>query len=153
MPMQNLHITPIRSADELPACAAILVAAYNAEPWNDEWTPDKALEKLQCFYQSPKFYGWMAKDGDQLLGCLVGNVEPYYSGDYFYLKEMFVMPTRQHQGTGKALLATLKAHLADIGIETIILFTSQDHFPWGFYLQSGFAEMTGMRMMACGPTE
>jgi N-acetylglutamate synthase-like GNAT family acetyltransferase len=62
-------------------------------------------------------------------------------------------PQHQHLGIGKTFMALLKAHLEGIGIETIILFTSKDNFPFDFYLRSGFVEMDGMRMMAAGPTE
>jgi GNAT superfamily N-acetyltransferase len=151
--MEPIQFTPIQSAETLHACAATLVAAYNAAPWNDAWTHAKAHEKLLCFYQSPKFYGWTATRDGELLGCMVGNIEPYYSGDYFYLKEMFVAPQHQHQGIGRRFMEILRAHLAMLDIQTIILFTGMQHFPFEFYLKSGFVEMDGMRMMAAGPTE
>lgn len=151
--MKDLHIEKITGIDQLDRCAEILVNAYNSEPWNDNWTKEKALEKLTCFYQSPKFHGWTAARGDELLGCCVGNIEPYYSGDYFYLKEMFVYHKFQKQGVGAQLLETIKSYLDTIDIQTIILFTSKDFFPFDFYLKSGFGEMEGMRMLHFGPTE
>ncbi|MBL7774937.1 MAG: GNAT family N-acetyltransferase [Saprospiraceae bacterium] len=143
-----LTIQRIESPDQLPACAQVLVDAYNSEPWNDAWTPEKALEKLQCFYQSPKFLGWMAYDeGDQLLGATVGNIEPYFSGDYFYLKEMFIAPKAQRQGVGSALFGAVKSHLDSEGIDMMILFTSNQGFPFDFWQRTGFQEMEGMRML------
>jgi GNAT superfamily N-acetyltransferase len=148
--MERIQISPILSADVLGACANLLVAAYNAEPWNDAWTPEKALEKLTCFYNSPKFLGWTATLDGQLVGACVGNIEPYYTGDYYYLKEMFVSPEAQHQGIGKQMMASLKIHLQTIDIQMIILFTGNELFPFEFYLKSGFSEMEGMRMMHFG---
>lgn len=145
--MNDLIIEPITDAAVLTRCADILTLAYNAPPWNDEWTPAIALEKLTCFYDSPRFLGWTARRGEQLLGCCVGNIEPYFTGDYFYLKEMFVAPAAQQQGIGAALMETLKAHLANAGVRTMILFTGKDFYPFDFYLKSGFQEMEGMRMM------
>jgi len=145
--MSNIIIERVESVEILEQCAQILVDAYNAEPWNDNWTKEKALEKLTCFYNSPKFIGWTAKQDNKLLGCCVGNIEPYYTGDYYYLKEMFVSPQAQKKGIGAKLMATIKTHLETIDIKTIILFTGKGFFPFDFYVKSGFNEMGEMRMM------
>ncbi len=148
--MSEIQITLINSPEILSSCASLLVDAYNHEPWNDNWTQEKALEKLLCFYQSPKFLGWTARRGEELLGCCVGNIEPYFTGDYFYLKEMFVPVRAQKSGIGSQLMATIKGYLTSIDIQSIILFTSKEGFPFDFYLKAGFAEMEGMRMMHFG---
>ncbi|MGB3692240.1 MAG: GNAT family N-acetyltransferase [Spirulinaceae cyanobacterium] len=149
----DIKISKIESIQTLEKCSESLVSAYNGEPWHDNWTKEKALEKLTCFYNSPKFLGWMAMQEDKLLGCCVGNIEPYYIGDYFYLKEMFVSVQSQRMGVGSKLMASLKGYLETIGIETIILFTSKEAFPFDFYQKTGFKEMKGMRMMYFGQTE
>lgn len=151
--MISVKIQTIKSAEVLENCAEILVQAYNSEPWNDNWTKGKALEKLTCFYNSPKFIGLMAFIDDQPVGCCIGNIEPYYIGDYFYLKEMFVSPQFQHKGIGRKLIESIKAELNKMDIETIILFTGKEFFPYDFYLKEDFAEMDGMRMMNFGKTE
>ncbi len=150
--IEELHIEKINSIQTLEKCAELLVEAYNAPPWNDNWTKAKALEKLTCFYHSPQFFGWTARQDTHLLGCCVGNIEPYFSGDYFYLKEMFVSVHAQRKGVGFRLMAVLKGYLETVDIQTIILFTSRDVFPFDFYLKNGFREMEGMRMMHAGPT-
>jgi aminoglycoside 6'-N-acetyltransferase I len=143
----SLSIQPLQSPALFHECARLLMAAYNAEPWNDAWTEGKAYEKLMCFFNSPHFFGLVAQEGDTVRGCCVGNVEPYYTGDYFYLKEMFVAPDAQRQGIGARLMAALKAHLDAIDIRTIILFTSQQTFPFDFYRKEDFQLMEGMCMM------
>lgn len=148
--MDNIRIERIESPEILEKCAEILVDAYNSEPWNDSWTKEKALEKLTCFYNSPKFLGWMAFQENDLIGCSVGNIEPYYTGDYFYLKEMFVSFQSQKNGIGTRLLVSIQEHLETIDVKTIILFTGKDFFPFDFYLKHGFNEMEEMRMMHFG---
>ncbi len=148
--MANILTKKIESINALDRCAEILVDAYNSEPWNDHWTKEKALEKLTCFYNSPKFIGWTASLNDKVLGCCVGNIEPYYLGDYFYLKEMFVYHQSQKKGIGARLMTTLKEHLETVNIKTIILFTGKDFFPFDFYLKTGFHVMEDMRMMNFG---
>lgn len=107
----------------------------------------KGIGKTDLFFQLAKILGWVAVDGGEYLGCCAGNIEPYFTGDYFYLKEMFVYPQKQRKGVGSQLMKTIKAHLDSIGIKTIILFTSNEGFPFAFWQKQGFGEMTGMRMM------
>ena len=60
---------------------------------------------------------------------------------------MFVLVQSQAKGVGAQLMESVKKHLETIGIDTIILFTSKDVFPFDFYHKAGFNEMEGMRMM------
>ena len=145
--MDQIKIRKIESSNELRSCADLLVAAYNAEPWNDQWTHEKALEKLECFFHSPKFIGLVAYQGEDINGACIGNIEPYYTGDYFYLKEMFVAPSAQKRGIGKQLMVALKEHLEQAGIRQMILFTSKDFFPFHFYEKENFSAIDGMQMM------
>jgi aminoglycoside 6'-N-acetyltransferase I len=145
--MSSIRIEKITAQDSLKNCASVLVSAYNSEPWNDEWTDTIALEKLECFYASPKFHGFIAYDGTEILGCCVGNIEPYFTGDYFYLKEMFIDPKAQRKGVGSELMRALRSHLDTLGIKTIILFTSGRTFPFDFYRKEGFEIMEDMCMM------
>jgi GNAT superfamily N-acetyltransferase len=148
--MKDIKIERIKSEACLTICAKVLVSAYNNEPWNDNWTQEKALEKLTCFYNSPKFIGWKVSKADQIIGCCVGNIEPYYTGDYYYLKEMFVTFEFQNKGIGNLMMETLLAHLKEIEINQIILFTGKDFYPYDFYLKKGFEVMDDMRMMHFG---
>lgn len=151
--MHTIKTQKIASRHILKDCAEILAKAYNSEPWNDEWSIEKAHQKLACFYDSPGFAGFTAYLNDELVGACVGNIEPYYTGDYFYLKEMFVLPEAQQQGIGKQLLAVMKAYLKEICIQQIILFTSNEFHPYRLYEKSGFKTMEGMVMMHFGTAD
>ena len=145
-----MKIERVQSLEILRRCSPILVKAYNGEPWNDSWTEEKAFEKLSCFFNSPKFIGWVATEGDKILGCCVGNIEPYFTGDYFYLKEMFVSPDSQRKGVGAEIMKAVKTHLETIDIKTVILFTSNAAFPFEFYKKHSFNQMENMCMMHLG---
>jgi GNAT superfamily N-acetyltransferase len=149
----EITISKITSGDILPNCASLLVNAYNGEPWNDKWTHVKALEKLECFYNSPKFHGWLAHMDDELVGCCVGNIEPYFTGDYFYLKEMFVPVRYQRLGIGSKLMNHISEFLSTIDIKTIILFTSKKGFPFDYWKKQKFEVMEDMQMMYFGLSE
>lgn len=140
-----IKIERIRSIERLQECSGIFIEAYNREPWNNEWAPDTAPLILNCYFNTPGFMGWTATSGNRIVGCCLGNSEPYYTGHNFYLREIFVSVGSQKSGIGKALMAAMKKDLEDVGIKTIILFTYQSLFD--FYTKSGFSELKDMRMM------
>lgn len=148
-----MTIEKIRSIDQLGQCADVLVDAYNGEPWNDSWTKQKALEKLECFFHSPKFRGWVAIENAVYVGCCVGNIEPYYTGDYFYLKEMFVRGEFQHKGIGTLLFKKIQSDMKTEKIDMMVLFTSNESFPFTFWEKQGFNAMDEMKMMGLGGGE
>ena len=151
--MSDIKIERINTADTLDRCAEILVESYNSELCNDQWTKEVALDKLTIYFNTPKFIGWTASKNGQIIGCCVCNIEPYFTGDYYYLKDMFVLPTSQKLGIGSSFMTTIKQVLASINVKMIILFTGQQHFPFNFYQKIGFEEMDGMRMMILDNSE
>lgn len=151
--MEKIRIERIESREALQQCAVLLTEVYNAEPWNDNWTEETALEKLEYSFNAPKFFGLMAWEETHLLGCCVGNIEPYFMGDYFYLRDMFVSVSSQRKGVGSQLINSLKEYLETFDIKAIILFTSSEHFTFNFYQKNDFKIMEGMCIMLCGQTE
>ena len=146
---REIIIEEIRSVKTLVQCAEMYPAAYNAEPWNDNWTTETAAALLTCYYKTPNFIGWVARRDNIIIGCAIGNMEPYYSGNIFILKELFVAVNSQGSGVGSSLLATMKAELKKTNIKTIMLFTRRPLFD--FYIKSDFKEMeeAGTMVYAC----
>ncbi len=68
-----MKIERIESTHLLEKCALLLMEVYNAEPWNDKWTEEKAFEKLLCYFNSPNFWGLIAVEKKNILGCSLGN--------------------------------------------------------------------------------
>src|SRR5689334_22955989 len=117
----HIIIAKITSSQTLEQCAALYSPAYNTEPWNDNWTYATALALLTCYYNTPEFMGWVALQDGKVMGCAIGNIEPYYSGNIFILKEVFVAVDAQGSGVGRQLMATMKEQLAAINTKMIIL--------------------------------
>jgi aminoglycoside 6'-N-acetyltransferase I len=135
----NIIIHNIKAIEILEQCAEIYPAAYNAEPWNDNWTTQTAKALLTCYYNTPNFMGWAARRNGQIIGCAIGNMEPYYSGSIFILKELFVAVNCQGTGVGSGLIAVVKEEMKKLDIKIIMLFTRRPLFD--FYIKSGFQEM------------
>ncbi|HEY4194672.1 MAG TPA: GNAT family N-acetyltransferase [Mucilaginibacter sp.] len=144
--MENeIRIERITSIEMFEQCTELFMEAFKRAPWNDNWTKETAAALLTCYYNTPQFMGWVATSANRIIGCGSGNVEPHYSGEIFYLRELFVSIQSQKSGVGKRLMAALKEDLQLIGIKTIILFTGKTIFD--FYTKSGFKEMDEIVMM------
>jgi len=141
----NIIIKKIESIKKLEQAAEIYPAAYNCEPWNDSWTSNTAAALLTCYYNTPGFMGWIAGQDGIIIGCAIGNIEPYYSGNIFIMKEMFVAVNSQRAGVGSSLITTMKKELKKMNVKTIMLFTRRPLFD--FYGKSGFQEMEGVGTM------
>lgn len=141
----NIVIERIRSIKQIEQSAEIYPGAYNTEPWNDNWTTETATALLTCYYNTPGFIGWIAKQNDKIIGCVIGNVEPYYSGNIFILKEVFVSVSSQETGVGSSLLTIMKNDLKKIDIKMVMLGTRRSIFQ--FYTKSGFKEMEDVGLM------
>jgi ribosomal protein S18 acetylase RimI-like enzyme len=141
----NIIIARITSVQTLEQCAAIYPPAYNNEPWNDNWTYTTALALLTCYYNTPGFMGWVALQDDNVIGCAIGNIEPYYSGNIFILKEVFVAIDAQSSGVGSDLMAAMKETLETINIKMIILSTRTSIID--FYSKLGFTVMDDVSTM------
>ena len=135
----EITIEKVRSVKELEQCAGMYTAAYNCEPWNDNWTSETASALLTCYYNTPGFIGWITTRNGIIIGCAIGNIEPYYSGNIFILKEMFVSISSQGSGIGSGLLTAIKNDMEKIHVKSVMLFTRRSIF--NFYARSGFKEM------------
>lgn len=132
--MDILNITQ----KHLMACAEIYSNTFSTAPWNEHWTTTSALERLSHFYDSKGFCGALAQE-KAILGFVLGNIEPYYSGSIFYLREMCTSASYQNSGIGIQLLDYLEQNLRHQGVRQIYLLTEQ-HIPAAqFYQNRGYA--------------
>lgn len=136
--------------DQVMECAQLYVKVFNAEPWNDEWTMETAYQRLIDIFDTPNFAGVLYQEEGRLKGAAFGNIEQFYDGRHYMLKELLVSPDIQEKGVGSDILLELEAKLKSFGVTTMVLFTSQGTETCRFYLSNGFEEWTNMVMMGKG---
>ena len=124
---------------DLEKCAEIFSQTFSAAPWKENWVKETALERISHFYDSKGFCGVVAEE-DEILGFVLGNIEPYYSGAIFYLREMCIDPEHQNSGIGNILLTTIEKILKSKGVVSIYLLTEHDIPAARFYIKRGFKE-------------
>ncbi|MCB2300749.1 GNAT family N-acetyltransferase [Clostridium tagluense] len=128
-------------------CSELYIKVFNAEPWNDKWTLETAHKRLNDIYISTNFEGVLYVEDEQIKGAIFGNYEQFYDGIHYNLREMFISNELQGQGLGSKLLNELEKRLKEIGVTTIILFTSKGNKTSEFYLKNNFTEWYSMAMM------
>ena len=143
----KIELIPIKTEALIKECAPLLMEAYNAEPWNDQWTLDRAFERLNYGFLSPNFFGLAAIRNDRVIACLFGNFEPNDKGDFFYLRDMMVADQERRTGLGSMLLDSLKKHLEIVGVKSVLMLTHNSYHTVPFYQKNGFQFLDEMRIM------
>jgi GNAT superfamily N-acetyltransferase len=134
-------------SEHIAKCAELYMKVFNAKPWNDSWTLETAYQRLHDFYNTPNFTGVLYLEAEEVNGAIFGNVEQFYNGAHYNLREMFIANELQGKGIGSKLLSELERQLGNFGVTTIMLFTSKGNETNRFYLKNNFSEWSSMAMM------
>jgi aminoglycoside 6'-N-acetyltransferase I len=123
--------------DHLDECADLLVATFNAEPWNAKYTLHTAKKELAWILSVPGFVGLVSVT-DEVVAFATGYREPDDQREVFYLKTFCVKPDAQGTGVGSRLIGQLKEYLGKSGVNTIYLTTHKGTPAESFYRKNGY---------------
>ena len=123
--------------DHLDECADLLVATFNAEPWNAKYTLHTAKKELAWILSVPGFVGLVSVT-NEVVAFATGYREPDDQREVFYLKTFCVRPDAQGNGVGSRLIGQLKEHLGKSGVNTIYLTTHKGTPAEFFYRRHGY---------------
>ena len=141
-----MQFEPIDSS-HLKGCSNLFVEVFNGSPWNESWSFETALKRLEDCHATTGFYGIVAIEEDKVFGFALGFSEVSYEGQHFFLKEMCVQANKQRSGIGTEIVDKLYRDLADKDISMIYLLTMRDSSAADFYQKCGFSYSSKMSMM------
>lgn len=139
----------IQKLDEihLKECSEIYVETFNSEPWDDKWDENTSYKRLEDIYNTPGFYGLVVFEENEIKAAVLGNLEQWYEGYMYNLKEMFVKQEEKCNGIGSKLMNELELSIKELGANSITLFTSKGDLTERFYLKNGLSTVEDMVMM------
>lgn len=138
-------ITEIKE-EHLEVCAKLYVDVLNDEPWNDQWTSDTALTRLKDIYRTPHFKGIVYITSGEIKGAILGNIEQFYNGKHYNLKEMFIAKSVQRKQIGSQMLQYLEESMKQ-DVNMMILFTSKANGTDTFYIKNDYQELNKIAFM------
>lgn len=149
MPLSSMtKIRPLHFSD-LPQVTALYCRVFNAPPSNGRWTEATAFRRLLAEFDTSESLGFAVWREQELVGCVLGHVDPWFDSSHFVIDELLVDESYQRQGYGTRLMTHLKQVLADLDISRIFLTTFPDSSAAGFFRTHGFQQTSRMMLMMC----
>lgn len=134
---------------DLENIAQLYVEAFNGEPWNDKWTRETAMKRLDQMLGCRDSLGLVAYEEDQPVGLVLGNKEYYYNSVHFHLKELCVDRSIKGKGIGSKLLDEFMKRLQEQGVSKVLLWTLRCNEMLSFYNKKGFQVEEALMVMSC----
>ncbi len=86
----------------------------------------------------PNSVGLIATSGEEVVGLILGNCEPWSDGMSFYLNELCVSSDERRGGVGQSLLETLVNELREREVANVYLLTEHGSIAETFFKNLGF---------------
>ncbi|WEV06313.1 hypothetical protein [Clostridium perfringens] len=87
--------------EDLNECAELFVKTFSKEPWNEPWDFENAKKRLNDVVLTPGFRGAVLRNDEKIEGVILGNLEQWYDGEHFCVKEFFVDSSSQGERNRK----------------------------------------------------
>jgi aminoglycoside 6'-N-acetyltransferase I len=121
------------TVDNIDDCIEAFITAYNASPWNCNWTPDKAKQYMAEYMSTPHFTGFLLYDDGQVVGATLAHKKTWWTNRQLFIDEFFIAPTKQRMGYGKALMDHCVDYACQNNLAIVVLMTNKYMPSFKFY--------------------
>ena len=122
--------------------AQLIQAAYAPSPWNEHWTLENGIARIQQLLSTPNRIALKAVRDNQLIGFAVGLPHHNHRGRAIYLDELCILPKAQRGGTGASLLEAMEARARSAGFFGIWLVSQTYGATASFYQSNNYVNST-----------
>ncbi|MDW4500255.1 GNAT family N-acetyltransferase [Sulfitobacter sp. D35] len=138
----------IQLAEYTDIGARLLIACYRPPPWNEEWSPKLAMQRLNELSSTPSCLSIGAFHENSLVGFAAGVPHTGAQGTSLYLSEIVVEPQFQNAGVGASLLLSFERLAKELGYESIWLVTARAESTIRFYYNRQYQEPETLLVLA-----
>lgn len=121
--------------------ANLFIEVFNSPPWNENWTLEYAIQRIETIFKTPGFRGIVCLEdsNSEIVGFCIGNDEAWENRKVFYLNELCIKPSYQQRGIGKKLINRLERELNHLEVNQIYLSTiRKKEGPKDFFSKLGY---------------
>ena len=126
------------AAKDLHSISLLFVDVFSNPPWDEYWEIDWAYERIDWLYNFQGFKGYVAKDGDRIIGAITGYYMPFQGKKGFKIEEFLIRVDYQNRGVGSLLLERLELSLRQDSYDFISLLTAKDSRAESFYTKRNY---------------
>lgn len=132
-------------------CGKVLVDAFKAAPWNEDWTLKQAMTRIDEIMSSMVSRGFVLVDGDVIVSMVLGRILTYLDHKEFWIDEFSVNPSYQKQGIGTKVMAYVKDEMRKEAeaVSYLALNTRKGAPAVRFYEANEFREDVSSLTMVC----
>lgn len=135
---ETMKIVVLESA-QIPLAGKLFADVFQKEPWNFAWiNEEKATAYFRYMEASPESLGFFLMEEDEVIGCCMGQINPYFEFVTYDIKEIYIVTSHQGEGKGSFFLEAIEDFLRNIRVHVVNLLTSGQIDAFQFYLKNGY---------------